>query len=267
MTYKKLIDNMTFSFSRLRAFEQCKYEWYMNYVLQDVYEKEQNFYAGFGSFCHKLLESILKGYMDFEEAISYYQNNFYTDIDCFDISDSIKENYFYLGLDYFANADFDWLNAYEVLGIEKKCVFTFEGKKFIGYIDLLIREKSTQNIIIIDHKSSEYPLSSKGKVLAKEKSSFESYKKQLYLYSEAIYQEHGSYPTKLCWNYFKTQKWLSIPFVHKEFEAAKKWALGVISMIYNERDFLPAENWFYCNHLCSYRNSCDYKLMGGDDDN
>jgi len=267
--YKSQIDKMIFSFSRCHSFEGCKYEWYLNYLLKDengkrVYENEQNFYAAFGSFCHGILEKILKKQMTIEDSIEYYKSNYDQEIECWDVADPTREKYFYLGLEYFATLDFDWLDKYEVLGVEKKCEFEIEGRSFIGYIDLLIKDKTTGDIIVIDHKSSEYPIGKKGRVLKKKQDDYDNYKKQLYLYGEQVFKEYGKYPTALKWNYFKEKKWLELPFIEEEFVQAKKWAIELINTIYEEENFLPKMDYFYCNNLCGFRNSCDYKLMGGD---
>lgn len=262
------INEMTFSFSRVHSFEGCRYEWYLNYLLKDengkrLYENEQNFYAAFGHFCHEILEKILKDNLSILEAPIYYKEHFEEAVDC-EVANNTRDKYFYLGLDYFESIDFDWLKEYEVLGIEKKTTFTIQGNKFIGYIDLLVKHKTTGKIIVIDHKSSEYPIGKKGKVFKRKIADYESYKKQLYLYSEQVFNEYGVYPDELWWNYFKEQQWLKLPFIKEEYESTKKWAVETIENMYKEENFVPNMDYFYCNNLCGYRNSCDYKLMGGE---
>lgn len=264
---KEQLDQMIWSFTRCHLFEGCKYEWYMNYLLRDeegnrIYENEQNFYAAFGNFCHEILQDVLSEKMSLDEAVEYYQNEFDPKIQCWDVPESTREKYFYLGLDYFATLNFDWLEKYEILGIEKECRFEIDGIKFVGYIDLLIRGKDSGKIIIIDHKSSEYPLGKRGQVLKKNQENYISYKRQLYLYSQQIFNEYGEYPTEIWWNYFRDQKWIKLPFDSEEFEEAKRWAINVIQDVYKEENFLPKMDYFYCNNLCGFRNSCDYKLMG-----
>lgn len=267
--YKKQIDEMEFSFSRCNSFEGCKYEWYLNYLLKDengkrVYNNEQNFYAAFGSFCHAILERIFTEEMNVDNSVDYYKVNFDEEVQCYDVPESTREKYFYLGLDYFATLDLTWLDEYEVLGVEKKCEFTINGRRFIGYIDLLLRHKKSKEIIVIDHKSSEYPLGKKGQVLKKKLLDYERYKIQLYMYCEQVFKEYGVYPSKIVWNYFKEKKWLELPFIYAEFKDAKEWATKIIDSMYLEENFVPSMDYFYCNNLCGFRNSCDYKLMGGE---
>lgn len=55
--YKDDIDKMRWSYSRLTSFEHCKYEFYLNYIVNDdeEYLSEGNFYAEVGSFVHEIL--------------------------------------------------------------------------------------------------------------------------------------------------------------------------------------------------------------------
>jgi hypothetical protein len=267
--YTSEINAMRWSFSRCHGFEGCKYEWYMNYLLKDedgkcIYENEQNFYAAFGHFCHEILEMILKKELKIKDSTQYYIDNFDAKVLSYDVPENTREKYFYLGTNYFDTLDFNWLDDYEILGIEKKCLFEIDGIKFIGYIDLLIRHKETRKIIVIDHKSSEYPIGKKGGVLKKKIDDYESYKKQLYLYCQQVFEEYGVYPDEIAWNYFRDQKWLKLPFIKEEYETARKWAINLIKEIHNEENYLPKLDYFYCNNLCGFRNSCDYKLMGGE---
>lgn len=260
--YKKELDDMRWSYSRCHSFEGCKYEFYLYYL--EGNESEQNFYAAFGKFCHDILEKILKKEITIEGSAQYYIDNFDQRVESFGVQDSTRDKYFYLGLNYFETLNLDWLNDYEILGIEKKCLFEINGKNFVGYIDLLIRHKITKKIIVIDHKSSEYPIGKKGNVLKKKISDYESYKKQLYLYSQPVIEEYGIAPSEIWWNYFKEQQWLRLPFIKEEYETSREWASELISEVYKEENFLPKLDYFYCNNLCGFRNSCDYKLMGGE---
>jgi len=260
--YTKELNAMTWSFSRCHSYENCNYAFYLKYIEKE--SDEQNFYAAFGKFCHEILEKIFKKEITLNEAIDYYNEKFYEEVNDYGTAESTVEKNFYLGLDYFENLDLGWLDDYEILGIEKKCLFTINKIKFIGFIDLLVQHKETKEIIVIDHKSSEYPIGKKGKVLKKKQDDYDNYKKQLYLYCEQVYKEYGVYPSHICWNYFKDQKWLKLPFIKEEYEEAKKWAVELIGEIHNDENFLPNLSYFYCNNLCGFRNVCDYKLMGGE---
>ena len=86
-------------------------------------------------------------------------------------------------------------------------------------IDLLLRNTETGEYWLIDHKSAPYPFRKDGTgVLAKYKKSFESYKRQMYLYCHAVKQLYGEFPQKITWNHFKEKKLATIPFQMEEYE-------------------------------------------------
>lgn len=261
-------EQMVWSFSRIHSHEQCPYEFYLNYLLKDedgnrIYDRDDNFYGVFGSFCHELLEQILTKEITIDDAYIKYQEEFDDHLSVFDIKDSTKEKYFYLGLSYFSNLTFDWLDQYEILGVEKEVRFQVDKYKFVGFIDLLIREKSTGKIIVIDHKSSEYPLGKRGGVKKAKQKSYDSYKRQLYLYSKAVYEEYGQFPDVLAWNYFREEKWLDLPFIKNEYEESLKWAVDTIHKIKSDTEFPANIEHFYCKNLCGFRNNiCEY-IAGG----
>lgn len=257
--YSFLIDNMVWSYSRLSCYQHCPYEFKLQYI--EEYHGENNFYAEFGKYCHTILEKYTRGELGVFELPDYFDEHFdeFVGEDVNDRSGVTREKYKTLGHDYFENIDLE-LDRFEILGIEKECNFEIGGKNFIGYIDLLLKEKSTGHIYLIDHKSSEYPLGKKGAVKKAEAEKFEGYKKQLYLYCIQVYNEYGFFPHKIGWNYFKAQKWLFLDFDKDEYEKAKQWALGIIGEINQEEDFRPNPSFFYCRNLCAFRNQyCEYK--------
>lgn len=264
--YSPEINKMIFSFSRCHTFENCKYEWYLNYLLTDsegrkIYENEQNFYAAFGKYCHEILEKILTGEMTEAEGFEYYKKNFEEYMCEFIVPDSTLDKYYFFGFDYFENLSFDWLKDFEILGIEKECRFEIDGIKFVGFIDLLLKKKDTGEIIVIDHKSGEYPLGKKGNVLKRKKDDYEAYKKQLYLYCRQVYAEYGVYPKWIVWNYFRDSKWLYLPFIYEEYLETGQWVKELVAEIHEEENFAPNMDYFYCENLCGFRNSCDYRMM------
>ena len=257
--YSFMIANMTWSYTRLSSFIQCPYEWYLQYI--EGCNGDNNFYAEYGKYCHVILEKYAKKELGLFELPDYFLEHFdeYISQDASDRTGERREKYKKLGKSYFENIDFDF-DKYEILGIEKKCEFKIDGKPFVGFIDLLLKDRKTGEIILLDHKSSEYPIGKKGKVLKSEQEKFKGYKRQLYLYCIQVFNDYGVFPNKIGWNYFKAQKWLFLDFDKNEFEEAKQWALSVIGEINQEDDFSPNTDFFYCHNLCRFRNQyCEYK--------
>lgn len=263
MSYKNELQNMVWSFSRLGTFENCKYEFYLNYIVNDnnVYLREGNYFAEVGSFVHKILAMIYERKLSSEEAVYYYVDNFYKEVN-YTTKKSIMDNTFKSCADFFLNSDFSWLDTYNVLGVEYETKFKIHTYNFIGYIDAFLGLKDDKTIILLDNKSSRYPFGKNGKIKANERNNFEKYKKQMYLYCYGIRNEFDVFPKEMTWLHFKDKgKFATIPFDKTEFDDTVLWAIDTIKKIENEKDFEPNINYFYCKNLCAFRNSCEYAKL------
>lgn len=249
------------SYSRATCFGHCKYEFYLDYIINDdnQYLSEGNFYAEVGSYVHEILAMIFNGELKVEDALQYYIDN-YDNYVCYKVKKSTMEKSYETIADYFASLDIEWLKDYEILGVELEQRFTVDGYDFIGFIDLLLRDKRDGKIVVLDHKSSEYPFKKNGEVKKKSQQSFESYKRQMYLYCHAIHQTYKEFPKEITWNHFKDGGvFATIPFIQSEYEEAIKWFKDTIKTIELEEEFEPSEDFFYCTNLCNFRHSCEYR--------
>jgi len=256
---REKIANMTWSFSRISSFHQCAYEWYLKYIADS--EKENNYYGALGGFGHKVLEKFFKGELDIFDAAPYWEEHYVEEVP-YDAPPNkyvdLKEKDYNLIDEYFQNLDFDF-DRYEILGVEEEVHFKVGDYNCIGYIDLRVRDKQTDEMIIIDHKSSSFKYLKNGGVAKGNQEQFEKYKKQLYLYSIPVKEKYGVYPNKLKWNMFKDHKWIEIDFKEEELEETKKWAIAQIHQIEEELLWLPNDsNDWYCRYLCS-ANGCPYR--------
>ena len=255
-----LLGTMTWSFSRLNSFYNCPYEWRLHYM--DCNKSENGFFGAYGSLIHKILEKYEKGELSLFELNDYYEEHFsesvphnappnkYVDI---------KQSYYEKGLDYFNNIDLD-LDKYEVLGVEKEVRFQIAGKDFVGYIDLLLKEKETGKIIILDHKSASIKILKNGKVSKSDQEHVREFIRQLCLYAIPIIEEYG-HVDELWWNLFKDKNWLKMPFNKEDYDEAIQWAEDTLKLIEAEKQWLPNNSSsYYCNYLCGQRNNaCEYK--------
>ena len=260
----KLEDKSRWSYSKTTCFGRCKYEYYLDYIVNDdsQYLSESNFYAEVGSFVHEILAMIFKGELSPDDAPQYYIDNFDKNV-FYKVKKDTMDKTFYTCLDYFAEADFSWIDKYEILGVELEQRFKVENIDFIGFIDLLLRDKSDGKIVILDHKSSPYPLKANGEVKKNQQGSFETYKKQMYLYCYAVNELFGELPKEIVWNHFKDGgKMVTIPFNQKEYEKAISWFKDTINVAAKEIEYSPTKEFFYCTQLCNFRNSCEYKKFG-----
>ena len=66
--YDFILDDLNWSFSNLKTFTQCPFEWRLKYL--DAEEGIENIYGQFGTVCHKVLENFFTGYK--KENIYYF---------------------------------------------------------------------------------------------------------------------------------------------------------------------------------------------------
>ncbi len=254
-----LLNTMTWSFSRLNSFYNCPYEFFLHYV--QCNKSENGFFGEYGLLIHTILEKYAKDELSLFELNQYYEEHFneriphnappnkYVDI---------RQSYYDKGIEYLNNIDL-CLERYEILGVEKKVTFKIKGKDFVGYIDLLVRDKETNEMIIIDHKSASIKILKNGSISKSDQKHFLEFKRQLYLYSIPVIEEYGSV-SKLKWNMFKEQKWIEIPWKKEEYDETVQWAEDTLGFIEKEVIWLPNPHYYYCHYLCGQRNNaCEYK--------
>mgnify|MGYP006370158437 FL=1 len=255
----------TWSYSRTTCFGNCKYEYYLNYIVKDyeLYPPEGNYYADVGKLVHEILAMYFQGELSKDDVYQYFIS-YYDDYIENKVSPKIMDKTYFNIADYFANFDIDWINNYEILGAEVEERFKVGKYNFVGYIDLLLRDKRDNKLVVLDHKSSSYPFMLNGEVKANSKESFEKYKKQMYLYCHAVHERTGEWPKEMTWNHYKDGGRLAtIPFIMSEYKEIMKWFKESLAEIEAEEDFPANLNYFYCNNLCKFRKSCEYKELGG----
>lgn len=236
------------SFSRLNAFNTCKYMFYITYI--EGNRGEDNSFAQYGTLVHDILEKYATGeYLIFELSDKFIDN--FNKVITYDFPPNkfvdLKENYFKQGKAYFDN--FDGWEMYKIITAEEEVEFKIDGYKLGGFIDLLVRNVLTDELEVIDHKS---------KSGFKNKEEKNHYLLQLYLYSIPIKEKYGQYPNKLKFNMFRKGKWEEEEFKYAKLEMAKQWVIDTIKNIEKETEFAPTKDDFFCKYLCSHRNTCQY---------
>lgn len=251
---------MQWSFSRLNSFYNCPYEFKLHYI--DCCKSEQNFFSEYGSLIHSILEKYAKGELSLFDLNQYYEEHF-NEMILHDAPPNkyvdIRQSYFDKGMDYLDNIDLDF-SQYEILGVEKKVEFELFGKKFIGFIDLLVRDKNNGEIEIIDHKSASIKILKNGNISKSDQQHFLDFKRQAYLYSYPVIKEYERV-SKIKWNMFKDRKWIEIAWDKAEYDETLKWVKNTIELIKSETEWKPSPQKYYCNYLCGQRNNaCEYKM-------
>lgn len=260
--YKKELDDMTWSFSRVNSYKSCPYQFYLKYI-ENNKNGISNFYAELGHFMHEILESVLKNQMDIDDAANYFVEN--VDKHVFaEIKQSTENKAYDACIEYLAETNLEMLEGYDIVGVELQCMYDIkEDIHYVGYIDLLLRHSVEGFYVIVDHKSSAYPFKKNGGgVLKSKEESFTDYKRQAYLYSRYVFEEYNEFPKYIWWNHFKDNKIAKIKFDKAEYDEAIRWFTDTIDEIYRDNDFLPNMNYMNCNVLCDFREECEYHVYG-----
>lgn len=206
---------------------------------------------------HEVLENILLGNLELKDAATYFVEHVDANIFNF-VKQSTMDKAIDACIDYLATTDFEMLDGFDVVGVELQCEYDLdEDISYIGYIDLLLKHKEDGYFVIVDHKSSGYPLKKNGDILKNELENFTAYKRQIYLYSRYVYEEYGVFPKELWWNHFKANKVAKIQFDEDEYNEAQEWFKKTIAEIYEDEDFLPNMSYMQCNVLCDFREECE----------
>ncbi len=256
--YKTILDNIEWSFSTLHLYEQCPYAFYCKKICGDA--GIGNSYSDIGKFGHTINENIFNFKSTIDQALNEWINEFEDNIYHY-ISDSSKEKKYISFCDYLTDFDELVFRKYEILGVELESHWEIGKYKCIGFIDLLLRERETGELLLIDHKSAPPFFGKKGKLLKAQEENFKTYKKQMYMYCKPIYETYKTFPKKIIWNHMFDNQRTIIDFDINEYEETLVWVDETISKIYKDTKFEPCKSYMMCNQLCNYRMDCEYKNM------
>lgn len=237
-----MLQSKRWSFSSVKLFETCPYAFYLKYI--EGIEDKDNAFNLHGSFVHKLLEDYFRGnLMAFELADKFEEEYDQYVTEKFPFATMFKA-YYDKTLSYLQN--FDGIKG-EVLGVEKQLTATIGGYKFIGFADLIMRDK--KGIFIVDHKSHG---------AWRSKSERSDYFRQLYLYAYCVEQMYGELPYKVVFNRFRMP---DNPldeelFNTTDYTASLEWFVESVSKILQVEDWECKINGFYCDNLCGCREEC-----------
>ena len=259
--YKKTLDKIVWSFSTISLYEDCPRAFFIKKIEGII--GDTNAAAEIGSYGHDLNERLFKQRISAQEALDECVYEFDDHVTEY-ISETNKSKKYMALCEYLSEFDESIFDRFDVLEVEEKHVWMVGDYKFIGIVDLLLQEKATGKVYLIDHKSASHFLKKDGSPLKNMESAFKKYSKQMYLYADAIHQRHGRYPDYIVWNHFLDKgKTTVIPFEEKGVKEATDWVVDTINRIYKDTDFLPMQDYVRCNLLCDYRNGlCEYKELG-----
>lgn len=256
MSYVKQLNNMTWSFSRLHSWEQCPYAFYLKYI--EKRDGESNYYAANGKCMHEVLEAVLKNDIPIDECTQLYADKY--DLICEKTKQSTMDSTYEKCMDYLCEIDDIDSEKYEIIGVELKLDFKIGKYKFVGYADLVIKNKGSGEVILIDHKQATHFMKKDGTPLKNQLENFLSYRHQMYIYCKGLKECLGIDVDKIVWNHFKEINELTIiPFNQEEYDETMQWAVDIIEKIKKDKGFESNKSFVMCSSLCDYRNDCEYK--------
>lgn len=251
ISYRPLIEDMVWSYSRLSTFEDCPYRWYLRYIAK--IPESPKFYAMYGTLMHELIEQYYRGELDKKDLLVAFSVRF-SSMQCGGLpASSTIQKYTQDAISYLS--EFRPF-PYEMVAVEKKVKFQIDGKPFIGFIDFL--GKQGEDFIIVDNKSRALKLRSARQKPTLKDQELDEMLRQLYLYAAAVEQEYGKFPTKLCFNCFRTGTFIEEPFVKSKYDEAVAWAAQNIENLQEITDFYPQPDFFSCRYICGVAHECCY---------
>ena len=210
--------------------------------------QEQNSYAEYGLLCHSLLERWAKGELmsfeladayetEYDEAVKHYFPPF---------PKGLAGRYYDEGLQYFRSFD-GFGGDMEILSVEDKFELDIRGNRFVGIADLVLRDRNTGDITVIDHKSKS--------MNSMKKAQYEN-TRQLYTYAAYVKERFGAFPTLLRFNMFRYGVNIDEPFSMKRYEETMDWIERTIAEIRAEREWKVSSSSYFCRFICSTRLYC-----------
>lgn len=254
ISYKPLIDDMIWSYSRITSFNDCPYRFFLRYIKK--YPEEDRFFTTYGSFMHKILEQYYRGELSKEDMLTTFLMNFKAEVRGIRPKESTVQKYIMAGCEYLKSfSPF----PFKMIDVEKRVEFKIGNYEFVGFIDFLGYDDDGF-ICIVDNKSRDLkPRSNREKPTVKD-IELDKMLRQLYLYAVAVEQEYGVLPKLLCFNCFKAGVFIKEQFDIQKYEETKQWAIESIERISNTEDFEPNEDFFSCFYICGVSDHCEYDI-------
>jgi hypothetical protein len=201
---------------------------------------------------HDIIAKYYNGTITKPEMPVEFLTRFSTDVKGIRPAGKVVEKYVQSGMDYLRNFNDFGLNT---IAVEKHVYFVVGEIPMTGFIDY-IGEKDG-DYYIVDHKSHELkPRSGRLKPTVKDQE-LENYLKQLYLYSTAVRNEYGKFPTELWFNCYRSGVVIKEQFDPQKYEETCSWATEMVEKIKNDSDFEANYDYFYCRWICSQNRNCE----------
>ena len=174
---------------------------------------------------------------EYDEAVKHYFPPF---------PKGMAGQYYDEGRQYFQSFD-GFGDDKEILSVEDKFELDIRGNRFVGIADLVLRDRNTGGIIVIDHKSKS--------MNSMKKSQYEN-TRQLYTYAAYVKERFGEFPTLLRFNMLRYGENIDEPFAMERYEETMAWIERTIAQIKAEKEWKVSSSGYFCRFICSTRLHC-----------
>ena len=279
-----IIDEMTWSFSRVNSFHNCAYSWMLNYI--ECVDKENNFFSDYGLLVHAALEKYFKNELEIFELAGWYEENYKefvkTSPPAYPVG--MEAQYYDSGLEYFMNFDFP-KDDYEVISVEDSFNINFAGNDIIIKPDLVLKNKKTGKYILCDYKTSllfketnndkncvylhhngkkeKYTFKSKDK-----KEQLVEYVFQMYLYCLGLKEKYDIQIDEIQIWFIRQNRELIFNYKQEKSDDAINWFTEAVETIKKEREWKPVtfglseeelkKKAYWCQNICGVRSLCPH---------
>ena len=251
------LENIRYSFSSLTTFDTCNYAFKLTYI--DIEKRIDNFFAQYGSLIHHVLETYWRGNVEKSEMVETFETAYaeFVTLSPPPFPEGMEANYYRDALKFLSEFSYN-RDDYEVIEIESEHKFDYNGIKFITRPDIIIREKSTGQILLLDFKTSK-PV--KGKKQVWDEKKMKGYRKQTVLYAHFFKQETGIHIDKIRLLFVRLDKEFEMEVTETEVIETLNWLQNTVQFIKWEEDFEPNIDPYFCNNICSVRQACIYRQV------
>ena len=264
MSLGLLGEDHVYSYSQLSSFDECAYGFYLQRI-EGLEEESSNAFAERGSLIHDLLDQWAKKILTKERMLEEYERRYSNEVITawprMLAAKGYAKKAYENGIQFIES--FDEFEGYEVLSAEEKFKIDLplsngKTRPFVGIVDMMLREKSSGDLIICDHKSKS--------LQSFKKDADKMYRQQL-LYSLYVKQHYGQFPDVLMFHLFnesgtKPQRLFSEQDLKETIEWATKQIEGMEN--YSVLDWLICKETpdYFCAEICSARRNCPNGVAG-----
>lgn len=254
ISYKPLIQDFVWSYSRLTSFQSCKWKFFLRYIRG--IDEEEMFYASYGSYMHKIIEGFYKGKIPKDEMVTEFLIGYRENVSGARPGNVNPSSYIEKGIAYLKGFE---PFPYDMVAVEEKLNFEIDGIKITGIIDY-IGEKDGE-LYIVDNKSRDLKQRSGRKKPTVKDHELDEMLKQLYIYAIGVKEKYGKYPVALCFNCFKNREFIVEKFDEERCEEVRKWFIDSVHEIEDNEIWDDVDyEYMRCNYLCGLHNECDVYL-------